>query len=197
MIDMKESTVCCKEETTNVCCKEETIDVYVNCEYNSWYCRPATLYKIPSEIFNYNMMIGALEDENDLQNLVDKIDQNIVYDEYIDVYIGADKNWSGVDSVLFQIPLDVFEYLNYNSKQSTDKTIGRLENQADLNILIEKTRDEMINGVIVTPEIVFSKPKNGEMKDCGHMCTISCLKTGCCSCLDVREVREEGKLNIQ
>ena len=175
--------------------KEETVDVYVNCEYNNWSCRPATLYKIPTEIFNYNMMIGSLEDENDLQQLVNKIDQNIVYDEYTDVYVGADKNWSGVESILFQIPLDVFDYLNNHSKQSTNKTIGRLENQSDLQTLIEKTRYGMINGEVKTLEIVYSKPKNGELKNCGHTCTMSCLKTGCCMCMDMRELRDEGKLS--
>jgi hypothetical protein len=87
--------------------------------------------------------------------------------------------------------LDVFEFLN-NTNQSTAKTIGRLENQSDLQILIEKTRYEMINGIIETREIIYTKPKNGELKDCGHMCTISCLKKGCCQCFDGRALREEG-----
>lgn len=168
-----------------------SVNIWVS-DNMTWSCKPSDLYRIPTELFNYNMMIGALENEKDLQLLIEKVSKdNVKYDEYTDVFVGADKNWSGTQSLLFQIPVDVFDYLQ--SKGNTEKTIGRLETQDDLHALIERSRYEMNTGIVEAPMIIpYTKPKNEEMKTCGHLCTISCVKDGCCVCLDSRPLRQEG-----
>jgi len=170
----------------------EYVDVWVCGDGITWSCQPSQLYRIPTELFNYNMMIGALDNEYDLQMLIGKVSKdNVKYEDYTDVYVGADKNWSGLPSVLYQIPSDVFDYLQ--KKGNTEKTIGRLESQDDLHKLIELIRFEMKNGIVEAPQIIpYTKPLNDEMKTCGHMCTISCIKDVCCKCSDIRPIREEG-----
>lgn len=169
----------------------ENIDVFVGGDGITWSCSPSMLYHIPTELFNYNMMIGALENEQDLQYLINNIDNTVTFDDYTDVYVNADKSWSGSPSSLYKIPLDIFEFLQ--QKGNTEKTIGLLENETDLEILISKSRYEMKNGQSIdSPAIIYSKPKNKEIKNCQHWCTLSTQKDGCCSCLDTRPMRKEA-----
>ena len=169
-----------------------TIDVWVGGDGSTWSLRPTKLYRIPTDLFNYSMSICSLETESDLQLLIDKVseEENVIYDEYTDVYVGADSTWSGLPSVLYKIPADVFGHLQ--TKGNTEKTIGLLENDDDLQKLIEKTRYEIKNGPIDVPIVCYSKPNNKETKNCGHICTASNHKDGCCYCMDQRPMREEG-----
>ena len=86
-------------------------------------------------------------------------------------------NWSGLPSMHFVIPCDVFEYLHCGD---TEKTFGRLCNDDDVMKLVERTRNEIQFGVKYSEEGVMArtKPTNTEVKGCGHTCTISSLKQG-------------------
>ena len=73
--------------------------------------------------------------------------------------------------------------LNLTSKKgNTERTIGRLESPDDLARLVSETRRVMAGGALVTQPAVIkrSKPPNVEEKLCGHVCTASSHKQGCC-----------------
>ena len=141
----------------------------------------SVLYQIPTEIFNEYMMLGRLNDKEDLDALVEKIclEKPVVSElyGYTDIWVGVGGNWSGLPSMHFKVPSDVFEYLV--EKGNTEKTIGRLVTADDLTKLIEQTRFEIAHGPVESGQsIVRSKPTNTEVKGCGHTCTTSSLKTG-------------------
>ena len=149
----------------------------------TWSCSPSVLYQIPTEIFDLYMMLGRLNDREDLDALMDKIceDKIQVNEQYgcTDIWVGVGGNWSGLPSMHYKIPSDVFGYLQ--EKGNTEKTIGRLTTDDDdsLEKLITITRTEMETGVIINSEVVTrTQPKNTEMKECGHMCTTSSVKKG-------------------
>ncbi len=171
------------------------VDVYVNGDGAEWSCHPPHLYRIPTELFDYYMMLGQLETSEDLQKLLDKIfNENITCaeDSYTNVYVLPTGCWSGSPSKLFHIPTTMFAYLL--ERGDTDKTIGRLYSDKDLEKLIDKISKEMETGVIIPREIVTvrTRPINIEVKKCGHECTISSLKETCCKCGDKRPIQEEG-----
>lgn len=171
----------------------QPIDVWVGGDGVYWSCVPSILFRVPTQIFDEFMLMGALETKEDLEMLLERISKDgKQYSEvaYTDIYVGQGGNWSGFPSVLYQIPADVFEYLQ---KGDTSKTIGLLESMYCLEKLIAKAREEIRTGVVAEKEIVpFSRPTNFELKLCGHNCTISYVKEGCCKCLDRRPYREEG-----
>lgn len=41
-------------------------------------------------------------------------------------------------------------------------------------------------------EVIYTKPMNVEIKTCGHECTASSVKDGCCKCCDKRPIQPEG-----
>lgn len=127
------------------------------------------------------MMLGRLNDKEDLDALVEKIclEKPVVSElyGYTDIWVGVGGNWSGLPSMHFKVPTDVFEYLV--EKGNTEKTIGRLVTDDDLTKLIEQTRFEIAHGPVESGStIVRSKPTNTEVKGCGHTCTTSSLKSG-------------------
>lgn len=168
------------------------IDVWVD-DGGSWACAPSVLYKIPTEIFDYHMMMGSLCTREDLDALIEKLANDkvtYVHDEYTEIWVAMDGSWSGYPSVHFSIPVNVFQHLLGGDPQ---KTISRLTCQFDLERLIEKSLQEMETGVRMVPiEVEYSRPTNTELKLCGHVCTISSVKDGCCKCADTRPMREEG-----
>lgn len=172
----------------------ETIDIYVCGDGGIWSCTPSVLYRIPTEIFDYQMMIGGLDCQEDLDLLVENIakdEKRFGDDEYTDIYVQNSGSWSGVASVRFSIPADVFNHIQL--KPDVDKILGRLHNNFDLEKLIEKSRYEIINGVSdAVVELVRSRPLNVEEKKCGHVCTRSSVKDGCCGCMDRRPINESG-----
>ncbi len=147
----------------------------------TWSCSPSILYQIPTEIFDLYMMLGRLNDKEDLDALMEKIseDKIQVNETYgcTDIWVGVGGNWSGLPSMHFKIPSDVFEYLQ--QRGNTLKTISRLTTEEELIILITQMRNEMESGVVAQSEVlVRSQPKNTELKECGHVCTTSSLKQG-------------------
>jgi len=141
----------------------------------------SVLYQIPTEIFNEYMMLGRLNDKEDLDALVEKIclEKPVVSElyGYTDIWVGVGGNWSGLPSMHFKVPTDVFECLV--EKGNTEKTIGRLVTDDDLTKLIEQTRYEISHGPVESGSIIVrSKPTNTEVKGCGHTCTTSSLKSG-------------------
>ena len=179
----KDSSMICNSDN-------DFIDVYVCGEGGYWACYDSVLYRIPTDLFDYAMMIGSLNTKEDLDFLMEKVHkEDVKYTDFTDVYVQNDGNWCGTPSLHFQIPQDVFEYLQ---KGNTVRTIGALTNQDDLYKLIEKSRREIEFGVenVVKEITLKTRPKNSEIKDCGHMCTTSSIKNGCCSCLDQRPIKE-------
>jgi len=147
----------------------------------TWSCVNSVLYQIPTEIFNEYMLMGRLSDKEDLDALVEKIciekpSVSELYG-YTDIWVGVGGNWSGLPSMHFKIPSDVFEYLV--EKGNTEKTIGRMVTDDDLVKLVDTTRNEIKHGPAATGEVlVRSRPTNTEVKECGHTCTTSSLKQG-------------------
>lgn len=139
------------------------------------------------------MLVGGLCTREDLDALVEKLAVDKVSytdDEFTDIWVARDGNWSGYPSVHFSIPADVFEHL---MQGNPEKTISRLTNEFDLERLIEKSKIEIETGVrLAATEVEYSRPTNTEVKLCGHMCTTSSVKDGCCKCADTRPIREEG-----
>jgi hypothetical protein len=176
----------------------DAIDVWVGGDGGTWSCSPSILYRIPTEIFDYEMMMGTLTTQEDLDLLMEKLNKNPkVYadDEYTDVHVQYGGNWSGLPSVLYRIPIHIFQHLQ--KKGNTEKTIGRLKNNDDLEKLIEKMLLEISTGIEEEEELVLvrSRPPNVEEKLCGHFCTASSVKEGCCECMDKRPICEDGYLS--
>lgn len=175
----------------------EWVDVHVNGDGGLWSCSPSVLYQLPTDIFDCCMLLGRLNDKEDLDALVAQIcsgevKSNQSYGGSVtDIWVGVGGSWSGLPSLHFRIPLDVFEHLQQGD---TAKSIGRLCTEDDLLRLIDQSRKEMRFGVAAPAEAVGlrSKPTNTERKLCGHTCTISSLTRGCCACEDLRPLLEEG-----
>jgi hypothetical protein len=168
------------------------IDVWVGGDGVYWSCAPSPLFRVPTQLFDEMMLMGALETQEDLEALVEKIGNGTQYadDYYTDIWVGQGGNWSGLPSVLYRIPEDVFEYLQQGD---TRRTIGGLESAYCLEQLVAKTREEMFTGVVAEQEVITrSRPTNSELKICGHNCTRSSIKERCCKCSDRRSCREEG-----
>jgi hypothetical protein len=178
----------------------DTVDVYVGGDGLEWSCQPAKLYQIPTEVFDENMLIGRLETQEDLQIVLEEVklnsigNPNAIIHSYTDIWVSYDGNWSGLPSILYKIPYDVFHYLTReNSPLPTAKTIGRLQYPDDLFKLIINIRKEMQFGFVENlNQIIHTKPMNTEIKKCGHECTTSSVKDGCCNCYDKRPIQEEG-----
>lgn len=205
--------------------QNRVVQVWVSGDGGDWSCGPSTHYRIPTQLFDYNMMIGRLNTKMDLQECAEQAAKEISLGlrkeicEYTNVYIAHDGNWAGLPPLLFNIPEDVFETLVKNGC-SASQTIGSLTCEADLLALISATRKNHVkqennDGMSIcylcgkcaissyrdgTPicdhcfEIrtgagVLAR-SNTEVKACGHRCTTSSLKNGCCSCLDARPIRE-------
>ena len=102
--------------------------------------------------------------------------------------------WSGEAPYHFKVPSDVFTYLAKDDDIAT-KTLGLLTNEEELLSLIENTRDEVKNGPKEKEKVQLERslPLNVEMKSCGHVCTMSSLKDGCCACLDTRPLLSEDE----
>ena len=168
-----------------------TVTVFVGGDGGCWSCEPAVLYKIPTDIFDYNMMIGALCTQEDLEAMMDTLRRENIkrpLDEYTDIWVNYDKTWSGLPSVKYEIPIDVFDHLQRIG--NTEKTIGNISCNQDLERLIERCRNGAID--LIPEEIIRTRPKNTEVKKCGHICTASSVKDGCCACFDIRPIQMEG-----
>ncbi len=98
-------------------------------------------------------------------------------------------NWSGSASSCFKIPSDVFRYLQHND---ADTRINNLTNESDLLKLVENVRYEIANGSSPHVDEHVIRIAINELKICGHLCTTSSVKDGCCRCADSRPHREEG-----
>ena len=175
--------------------------MYVNGDgAGSWQCFDTPLYRVPTKLFDYYMLLGALNTSDDLQRVVEqgRAEGLASVEEHTSVYCAQDGTWSGSPSKRFVIPPDVFDYLQsqrHPRDPNNERTIGRLETQADLECLIERVRNEMLNGIAMFEAkdiIPRSRPLNEEEKLCGHCCTVSSIKTGCCACLDARPLQQEG-----
>ena len=181
-------------ETSSLQQPPEAIVVWVSVE-GTWSCSPSTFFKLPTELFDYNMLIGRLNTTDDLQLLVEKASNDkIIYadSECTDVYVNQG-NWSGSPSIRFEIPPDVFMFLQH-ARNNTENLIGNLSTQESLINLIEKVRFEIINGIplATSTTVVSSRLPNNELKICTHMCTTSSVKDECCVCADRRPFREDG-----
>lgn len=203
------------------------INVWVGGDGEDWSCSNWMLYKVPKEAFDYNMLIGRLNTKQDLELLIestrkeyDMKSMNINDVSFIDVYVSHDGNWAGLPPTLYQIPIDVFNYLQIEDRS---KLIGRLNNSMDLEKLIIQTRkdiqeelhncnemklcrlckklkrikndnvDNICNNCnqLIIGSVEIAKV-NTELKSCGHICTISSLKDGCCKCLDIRPILSDS-----
>ena len=181
---------------------EDFVDVYVSADGYSWSCSDSQLYKIPTEVFDRAMAVGSLETQDDLDRLMENIVhcnpkyQNLEGLDVTDVYV-QNGFWSGEAPYHFKVPSDVFTYLARDDDVAA-RTIGVLTNDEDLSSLIENTRDEIKNGPKIKTKVQLERslPLNVEMKNCGHVCTMSSLKDGCCSCLDTRPHTEDEKYLI-
>ena len=178
---------------------ESFVDVYVSADGYSWSCSDSQLYRIPTEVFDRAMAVGSIETQDDLDRLM----ENVVYNDpryqnledldVTDVYV-QNGFWSGEAPYHFKVPSDVFMYLSRDEDVAA-KTLGLLTNKEDLLSLVEKTRDEIKNGPKAKEKVPLARslPMNVEMKTCGHVCTMSSLKDGCCACLDTRPHSDDGK----
>lgn len=185
---------------------EEVVDVYVGGDGGCWSCSPAILFRIPTDIFDLSMVMGRLNSIEDLEVLMEEIRENNIQVDDVDttdVWVSRGGTWSGLPSNHFKIPVDVFNFLvGYGDESESDKatmkdtesTIGSLFTKEDLDCLIKKTRYEIIHGPIcrATYHGTRTKPPNNEMKNCGHPCSTSSVKEGCCLCMDNRPMRPEG-----
>lgn len=140
------------------------------------------------------MMLGALETQEDLDLLMERIRSECLgaTDDFTEVYV-QNGFWSGEPPYHFKMPTDVFLFLQRDNTVAC-KTIGNLTCEEDLAKLVQETREEIENGPKVKESIIVKRslPPNVEKKMCGHVCTMSSLKEGCCSCLDKREILDEN-----
>ena len=77
------------------------VNVYVNGDGIDWSCTNSQLFRIPTELFDYYMLIGQLETREDLQKIIDKVaSANISCpeDAYTNVYVQSNGAWSGIPS---------------------------------------------------------------------------------------------------
>jgi len=195
----------------------EFVDVWVGGDGGDWSCSDSTLFHIPKKLFDYHLLIGQLNSKHDLELLVELTRKELqqgfrdIHEEYTNVYVSHDGNWAGLPPRHYRIPIDVFQYLQVDNRA---KAIGRVTNEADLDILVKITREEieegnrcdgiergsckrcgkrriLSNDVLCNVCSAFSY-MNTETKLCGHTCTISSVKDGCCACLDLREILQDN-----
>ena len=140
-------------------------------------------------------------------------------DAYSDVYVSFDGNWAGLPPVLYNIPDDVFQFLVLDGKSSYSTIGGLTSPQklealiaATRQEMAACDEEEAGGGEkgdcslcgkprILSSDAVCRTCRNicvgaaavsralTELKECGHRCTTSSLKAGCCSCLDLRPLR--------
>lgn len=179
----------------------EMVTLYVGGDGGSWSCSPSILYRIPTDAFDYYMLLGRLNTPEDLQQVMEEVAMKHHEDQFApdtlsectDVWVfPCGTEWSGYPSSPYELPRDVFMYLQ--EKGDTEKTIGRLKSAGHLASLIDNTRKEMVSGVLEAVVITKTRPKNIENKLCGHMCTMSSMKEVCCACADLRPIKPDSEL---
>ncbi len=198
-------------------CVSGFVDVWVGGDGGDWSCSDSTLFRIPKELFDYHLLIGQLNTKHDLELLVESTRREMqlglrdIDEEFTNVYVSHDGNWAGLPPRQYRIPVDVFRYLQVDKRA---KAIGRITSEADVEILVRQTREEideetrcdgidrgsckrcgkrriLSNDALCSVCSIFSY-MNTETKLCGHTCTISSVKDGCCACLDLREVLQDN-----
>ena len=193
------------------------VDVWVGGDGGDWSCSDSTLFRIPKELFDYHLLIGQLNTKNDLELLMESTRREMqqglrdIHEECTNVYVSHDGNWAGLPPRQYRIPLDVFQYLQVDNRA---KAIGRITSEADVETLVKQIREEIeeesrCDGIdrgrckrcgkrrILSDDALCSvcttfSYMNTETKLCGHTCTISSMKDGCCVCLDLREVLQDN-----
>jgi hypothetical protein len=194
---------------TSTCCiisdapsSSNLVDVWVSGDGGHWSCLPSKLYQIPTSVFDYYMLIGRLNTQEDLEILISQIAENKTdstlpndNEEYTEVWISHGGNWSGSRSLHYQLPIEVFDFLQETT--DTSKTIGGLTSLEDLDDLIERTRVQMSGKSIEIsmddkPSTLKAMKGTTEIKHCGHTCSTSSVKETCCSCSDRRPIRTDG-----
>jgi hypothetical protein len=216
-----------KQETTT----DEFVDIFCDGD-GTWSCYPWSLYRIPTDKFDYSMMLGNLETKEDLSQLVYEARNEVengqrkAYDEdknkWTEIWAAPNGIWSGNPSINLQIPTPIFDYLLIQDSQK----LGWLSSKDDVKEMVSKIEREMLEekatknidkqacylcGKIRILSMCSVEGKKcidnvcksciqyindstinyrvrTEIKQCGHICTISSLKQGCCSCLDQRSV---------
>ena len=93
--------------------------------------------------------------------------------------------------ITVKIPREIFDILVLTDR---DKMIGDLSCQEDLDSLISWVQKESLGVFPMSLSVPKGAPPNLDMKSCGHLCTYSSVKTGCCSCMDQRPIRVSGHL---
>lgn len=177
--------------------REATVDVYVGGDGGSWSCTDSVLYRIPTEIFDYNMLIGRLNTKEDLDYLISELQAGcslsaVDNSAMTDIWVAHSGVWSGYPCLKFSLPADIFHHLQTGN---AEHTIGKLTSQEDLFGLIVKSRQEMLEGSApcARESVSIANYSTIEVKDCRHSCTISSVKIGCCACSDLRPLSPNGK----
>jgi hypothetical protein len=178
--------------------REAVVDIYVGGDGGTWSCSDSVLYRIPTEIFDYNMLLNRLNTKEDLDLLIsEQMRGESSYSSndspLTDIWVAHSGLWSGSPCIKFSLPADIFSHLHTGN---TEETIGKLQTQQDLIELLIRSRSEMLEGRVSEAGIMRDSCitfSNIEVKTCGHQCTISSVKSGCCSCCDTRPIDRNGK----
>jgi len=230
------------------------IDVYAGGDGGTWSCSPSFCYRIPTDLFDLNMAIGALNTREDLFALSEQARKEIEAGTrngsapFVEVWAAPDGNWAGTPSIHLKVPVDIFAYLIEQGERASRK-LGWLTCQEDVDALVASVRSEIEEEAAAGDEekgvcglcglhrvlIFYSQVEDQEGQEgqeggeggegegdtrllkssckkckllvqgaravhtartetklCGHLCTTSCLKEGCCACLDLRPVRADA-----
>jgi hypothetical protein len=202
------------------------VDVYVCEDGGTWSQCQSKRFVIPTDLFDLKMAIGAISSVSDLENVVSLARTELEAgtrskgEAETIVWAAPDGNWAGSPSLLFKLPVSIFEYLA--QEHSRARKLGWLTCEEDVERLITATRLEIeeekresslcieknackscLKHRVVSEdgncakcttmlegarEVHYSRT---ELKECGHVCTISSIREGCCGCLDLREIHED------
>ena len=170
----------------------DVVEVWIHGE-GGWSLTPSIHYRIPTDIFDYQMMIGSLESKDDLEALADQMcteeassSRSKSEVSYTDIWV-AGETWSGTPSSKYEVPSDVFEEI---LRGDCAKIFEKISSKSDLDDLVYQVRQ---NGAPSQQTDTISRAASTtEVKRCGHVCFISSVKEGCCRCSDRRAMREEG-----
>lgn len=156
---------------------DPTVTVWVGGDGGSWSCSPARFFRVPTEVFDYSMLMGRLNSPEDLEELIEQtLTDQKAYKQFTDIWVSHGGSWSGAPSIQYEIPGDIFAYLLAKDMQNT---IGELTCPEDLKRLIDESR----KGALFKRSKYTASGKDFqpmvEMKGCGHLCTASSVKEVC------------------
>lgn len=119
----------------------EMVGVWVSGDGGDWSCGPSQHFRVPTTAFEYYMTVGRLNTCEDLLALAQE-SAGSDSTEWTDIYVAYDGNWSGSPPLHLLIPVDVFDFLLKDEK-NTARTIGSLTSEIDVSRLVDATRQEM------------------------------------------------------